>query len=519
MAVGTRIKAETEQDPTFAERRLDLQEFKPKIAMKKNPASQSGIFNPRPLLAFTLCFVGIFLAMFSFASLATTAPQLPFGKTDMAGAGWASFMIHTDGSIVRVKLWATSPQSPNVLGSFFYDEQEEFLGGFDFSVHRAETGAMADINVIPGNPIHEAITIQAEPEGGFGYTATYNPNGIPSTFKLLVFGAGDQVSWSYDGGDNPADVRLLGIETGTSAFLYMSDEFLAATNGGVNVLGTGGRVTLMADLAMDVTDTLIANWLPISSPTTVPNTGVSTNRLTITTPKGEQECLYAGLLGCSWPRFHGDTAQGPGRYVFHMTGDGVGVAQNSDDVMLYGADARLPIDQTLFQAVSRKTHGAAGSFDVNLPITGSPGIECRSGGATNDYTLVFTFTNPLTSVGGASVAAGTGSVSSNHIDSTDAHKYIVNITGVTNAQVITVSLANVTDSGGNFGSVVSASMAVLIGDVNATGLLTSGDTNLSKAQALQPVTESNFRNDINASGEITTGDVNLIKQNALSQLP
>jgi len=49
--------------------------------------------------------------------------------------------------------------------------------------------------------------------------------------------------------------------------------------------------------------------------------------------------------------------------------------------------------------------------------------------------------------------------------------------------------------------------------------VTSGDTNLCKAQALQPVTSANFRNDVNASGSITTGDVNIIKQNALTRLP
>ena len=60
---------------------------------------------------------------------------------------------------------------------------------------------------------------------------------------------------------------------------------------------------------------------------------------------------------------------------------------------------------------------------------------------------------------------------------------------------------------------------VLIGDVNGSGVVTSGDTNLCKAQALQPVTSANFRNDVNASGSITTGDVNIIKQNALTHVP
>lgn len=453
---------------------------------------------------------------------ATQAPgeQLPFGKTDVAGPGWVSFMIHTDGSIVRIKLWATSPQSPNVLGSFFYDEQEEFLGGFNFSVHRAETGATADINVIPGNPIHEDITIQAEPEGGFGYTATYNPNGVPSTFKVLIFGAGEQVSWSYDGGDNPADVRLLGIETGTSAFIYMSDAFLAAANGGVNVLGSGGRVTLMADLTMDVTDTLIANWLPISSPTTIPNTGVSTNRLTITTPKGEEECLYAGILGCSWPRFHGDTAQGSGRYVFHMTGDGVGVGQNADDVMLYGADARLPIDQTLnvppipASVVSRKEHGAVGTFDVDLPLIGSPGIECRSGGAAGDYQVVVTFPNAVT-LNNAGITAGTGTVAGTSGVGTPA--LTVNLTGVTNAQTIAVTLAGVND-GTNTGD-VSIPMSVLTGDTNADRFVNSADISQTKSQSGSALTNSNFRQDVTIDGFLNSGDISFAKSKSGTALP
>ncbi len=36
--------------------------------MRKNPPSQSGFFNPRILIALTLCSVGALLAMFSFAA-------------------------------------------------------------------------------------------------------------------------------------------------------------------------------------------------------------------------------------------------------------------------------------------------------------------------------------------------------------------------------------------------------------------------------------------------------------------
>jgi hypothetical protein len=168
---------------------------------------------------------------------------------------------------------------------------------------------------------------------------------------------------------------------------------------------------------------------------------------------------------------------------------------------------------------SRKIHGSSGTFDVDLPLSGNPGIECRNGGANGAYTLVFTFANTLTSVAGASVTSGTGSVASSNIDSTDAHNYIVNLTGVTNAQVITVSLSNVTDTAGDFSSVVAGSMGVLVGDVNASGRVDAADVSLVRQQTLQPASSSNFREDINASGRIDAADVSVARQQTLTSLP
>ena len=36
--------------------------------MRKNPSSESGLFNPRVLIALSFCSVGVLLAMFSFAA-------------------------------------------------------------------------------------------------------------------------------------------------------------------------------------------------------------------------------------------------------------------------------------------------------------------------------------------------------------------------------------------------------------------------------------------------------------------
>jgi hypothetical protein len=173
----------------------------------------------------------------------------------------------------------------------------------------------------------------------------------------------------------------------------------------------------------------------------------------------------------------------------------------------------------LTSVVSRMAHGSAGTFDIDLPVIGDPGIECRSGGPSNDYMLIFSFLDTLTSVDGASLISGVGLLSSSNIDPNDSHNYIVNLTGVTNAQTITVSLSNVTDSAGNFSSAVPAQMGVLLGDVNASRRVDAADVSSVRQQTLQPVTASNFRNDINASGRIDAADVSIARQQTLTSLP
>ena len=132
---------------------------------------------------------------------------------------------------------------------------------------------------------------------------------------------------------------------------------------------------------------------------------------------------------------------------------------------------------------------------------------------------MFTFANTLTSVNGASITSGTGLVAGNNIDSSDAHKYVVNLTGVTNAQTITVSLTNVTDSAGNFSSAVSASMGMLVGDTNGDGFVNSADISQTKSQSGNAVTSNNFREDVNADGFINSADISLVKSRSGTALP
>lgn len=164
-------------------------------------------------------------------------------------------------------------------------------------------------------------------------------------------------------------------------------------------------------------------------------------------------------------------------------------------------------------AVSRKIHGGAGTFDIGLPLAGTPGIECRSGGATNDYQVVVTFGGPVT-FSGARVTQGAGSVAST---STNGNQVFLNLTGVTNAQNIQVTLFAVND--GVTTNDVAIPMSVLVGDVDGNRVVSNSDVNLVKAQAGQTVTSSNFREDVNANGVLSNGDVSITQGQVGKALP
>jgi hypothetical protein len=202
------------------------------------------------------------------------------------------------------------------------------------------------------------------------------------------------------------------------------------------------------------------------------------------------------------------TLQAPASSTYPPVGSYGGSLFNLIDVAPPYVVNPNPDPVQLSGAVSRKTHGGAGTFDINLPVDGS-GIECRSGGANGDYTVVFTFANQLASVGGANVTSGTASVSSSSIQ--NGVDYVVNLTGVSNPQKLTVTLTSVTDTTGNSSPAVAGTMSVLIGDLNGNKVVSNTDVASVKTQVAAPVTASNFRNDVNVNGVISNTDVSTTK--------
>ena len=184
----------------------------------------------------------------------------------------------------------------------------------------------------------------------------------------------------------------------------------------------------------------------------------------------------------------------------------------------YCAQPSTPIVQN---AVSRKTHGNTGLFDVNLPLSGTPGVECRSGGATNDYTIVVTFLanvsvngNPQAAVTSGSGSIGSGGVSDGGTVIIAGNAVIIPLTNVANAQTIQVTLNGVNGTN-NF----VIPMSILIGDTNGNGTVNASDIGQTKSRIAQQLNETNFRSDVTANGYIDATDVSMVKSAVGTGLP
>lgn len=182
-----------------------------------------------------------------------------------------------------------------------------------------------------------------------------------------------------------------------------------------------------------------------------------------------------------------------------------------DGTILHKGDAGAALQ--LVSAVSRKTHRSAGTFDVNLPLTGEPGVECRNG--NGNYSFVFTFTTDVVS-GAASVSSGTGVAGT---PTFAGATMTVPLSGVTDVQKITVKLTEVTDTFLNVLPDTFVSANMLIGDANGDKTVNNTDVSLTRIQVGMPVSAANFREDVQVTGTINSADVRQVRSANGHSLP
>src|SRR4051812_12989264 len=174
--------------------------------------------------------------------------------------------------------------------------------------------------------------------------------------------------------------------------------------------------------------------------------------------------------------------------------------------------------------VSRKTHGAAGTFDIPLPLNGSAGVECRTPGSNGSYQMIFTFDRPVASAGSVSIngnasQAPAAAGGSNPSVASNPNQVAVNLENVANAQHLVVTLSNVRDTSGNTFGPVAGRMDVLVGDVSANARTDAGDQTQVRNNSVATPNQQTFRMDVNCSGRIDAGDQTVVRNNSVTTIP
>lgn len=165
---------------------------------------------------------------------------------------------------------------------------------------------------------------------------------------------------------------------------------------------------------------------------------------------------------------------------------------------------------------SRKVHGAAGTFNLNLALTPqNPTTEPRAGGAGGAHALVFVFDKAVS--GGAAMV--TEGVAVAGAPTFAGNEMRVPLSAVANRQYVTLAVTNVTATDGGVGG-GSVRLGFLVGDVNGTRSVTLSDQLLVNGALSQAVTAQNALFDVNVSGTMTLADKITVQSNlTLSLVP
>jgi hypothetical protein len=544
------------------------------------PSSHSsGLFDPRGLLAFTLCSVGALLATFSFAANPTPAGwaivALPNANTNPLGSvacastndcwaiGGSNIAMHWNGiSWTTVAMptvnnavlksvacasssecWAVGYYNNGSVPQTLIERWDGNSWSIVASLNNGANGSelygvtctsVSDCWAVGYNPGHLFQTL-IERWNGTSWVIVNSPNHSnagSAVYSVACASASD--CWAV-GNWNDGDTGDSLIEhwdgnswsIAASPYTGIAYNSVACASASECWAVTGSGLEFGPPL-------LIARWngttwAVVSTPAPSPDPD-NTHALYTVTCASASECWAVGYYsngtaartlieqwdGASWS-IVASPNNGTGTQANYLYGVTCASASQCWAVGSSSAGTLIEVYTPAFPpltgVVSRMTHGSgAGTFDINLPLIGTRGVECRSSaflGAGN-YTMIFSFVNNVTSCGSASI----GSLSSGP----SLNQCTVNLTGVANAQYTTVTLNNVLDVQNNTGN-VSATMGALVGDVNGNGVVSNTDVSLVKAQVAAPVGVSNFRNDVNATGVISNTDVSLTKAQVGATLP
>jgi hypothetical protein len=390
------------------------------------------------------------------------------------------------------------------------------------------------------NPVADAISTVAAPWPGVGAATDVLPGGFAVFQNKLYIIGGFEINvamtnqiWEFDPGTTSWRQK--------SALLPVSRGYVPAATIGSHIY-TGGGSDYTGGTLVDAADSFAYDPVAdtIAAIPSIPRATGETRALNVggkmwvlgggrTTPNPSAEVDIFDPMSSTWSmgfafnnarrNFPTDT---DGTKIWLAGGyDSTGTTPLNITELFGGACATL-----VTNAVSRKTHNAAGAFDINLPLSGTPGVEGRSGGGTNDFTMVVTFAGNVLVTGSPQAQVlsgvgmiGTGGVANGGTVTVSGNVVTIPLTNVTDQQTINVRLNGVNGAADQVTADITIPMSRLLGDVDGSRSVNSSDIANTKARSGQPITSSNFRSDIDESGSVGTNDVAMVKANAGHGVP
>lgn len=351
--------------------------------------------------------------------------------------------------------------------------------------------------------------------------------GAVNVAGVLTMGAGGKIAMRGNTGSETFMMTAKRIDAAAgSAFGCRGTIFADLTEHGVFYPGASpGRVTINGNIVFDTTAELqieLGGTTPGTQYDQVVQQSTGTGGVTLggkldiafvngfesTVQNSDTFTILASDLALSGA--FSNVANGNRLHVSNGSGS-FRVNTNGNNVVLSGFQA-APL--SLVSAASQKPHAGV-SYDIPLPLTGAPGIECRRSLNPGDQTLFLIFSNAVVS-GSAAVTSGPGTAGT---PTPYQNGLLVPLTGVGNVQTITVTLSNVTDTLGQVLPSAAVSMRTLLGDTNGDGSVNTGDSIQTRNRSGQVVSTTNYRSDVNTDGTINGGDAIVVRANSGSGFP
>jgi hypothetical protein len=194
----------------------------------------------------------------------------------------------------------------------------------------------------------------------------------------------------------------------------------------------------------------------------------------------------------------------------------------SVNLTLTGSPIYVAILPALTGAVSRQVHGVAGPFDLHLALTGTPTEECRWGSTKGNYSLILTFSEPVTSLtatlglqaGQSGAVVGTAQTPV-IVNGTNGSTVTVDLTGVGDAQRLNLQLSSIQPGNGT----ASVPINILWGDANGVGVVNGGDYLATRSKLNSTLNSTNFQYDAGCFGFVSGGDALLVRSLLNTYLP